>query len=325
MAVIGILWPAPAYAWGPTAHLDFGIQILRGTFLIAPAVRALCEAFPADYLYGCLAADIIVGKNRAEYDVHCHSWQSGLRLLDAARGDHRRALAYGFLSHLAADTVAHNYFVPYKLVESFRARTTRHTYWELRYERVIHDDPQVWETFAKIRRGRFREHDGFLDTNLPGASRLFSFGASRRIFRASMALMGTSGFRGFVRGFAHRSALPLTGEEAAEYRALALDGVASFLTHGPESPVLVADPVGRRSLRAARAMRAVLRQMAAGKRLELDRLPEVLPLVRVGFRASLRGAHALALPDVEEALHRASRPRPKRERRPSWAVPAGPG
>ena len=39
-----------------------------------------------------------------------------------------------FLAHLAADTVAHNYFVPYQTVVSFHRSRTRHAYWELRYE-----------------------------------------------------------------------------------------------------------------------------------------------------------------------------------------------
>lgn len=273
--------------------------MVRGGFVIAPVARALIEAFPGDYLYGCIAADIIVGKNRASYDVHCHNWQNGLRLQHAARTDASRALAYGFLSHLAADIVAHNYFVPYKIVESYDRRTTRHTYWEIRYEHVIHDDELVWKKFKEIQRIRFPEHDGFLDSNLPGASALFSFRNSRRIFRSAMAVMNTEGWRGFVRGLSRSSPLPLHLAEATEYRTLALAAVSSFMREGSDSSVIRADPVGAQCLRTARHMRTVLRRMETDRRLDADRLRELLPHIRAGFRDSLQGA--LVLPDLEEA------------------------
>jgi zinc dependent phospholipase C len=321
-AVLVVFWPDPAHAWALTTHLDFGLDVVRGAFLLAPGVRALVEAHTKDYLYGCVAADIIVGKNRASYDIHSHNWKAGLKLLKAAANDDGRALAYGFLSHLAADTVAHNYFVPYKIVESFRSRATHHTYWELRFERIAHEDQHVWEHFRALRKAKFHAHDGFLERELQHASRLFTFAMSRRIFRSAWTVMGMESWRKLMRNVGKRSLLPLGTEEATEYRALALEAVQGFLREEQEAESFRVDPVGARSLAAAHAVRKTLRRMHAERNLEHDRLPETMELVRRGFRETLHGR--LVLPDVESALHRSKVHRPRRTRRPTWMAPPDP-
>ena len=83
-ALAVLLVPASAFAWGPGAHIDFGMQVLEGLALLAPALRELLGRHGDDYLYGCCAADIIVGKNLAPYRDHCHNWQVALKMLDSA-------------------------------------------------------------------------------------------------------------------------------------------------------------------------------------------------------------------------------------------------
>jgi len=96
--LIGVvwLWPDQAFAWGPGAHLDFGLQVLQGLALLAPLLRDLLAENSDDYLYGCIAADIIVGKNLAPYRDHCHNWQVGLKLRESARTPPQQALIYGY-------------------------------------------------------------------------------------------------------------------------------------------------------------------------------------------------------------------------------------
>jgi len=45
-----------------------------------------------------------------------------------------RAFAFGYLAHLAADTVAHNYFVPRQLAVTSSTSSLGHSYWESRFE-----------------------------------------------------------------------------------------------------------------------------------------------------------------------------------------------
>ncbi|MCP4454154.1 MAG: zinc dependent phospholipase C family protein, partial [Planctomycetes bacterium] len=43
---------------------------------------------------------------------HSHNWVTGFKLLSSAKDPRVLSYAYGYLSHLAADVVAHNYYVP---------------------------------------------------------------------------------------------------------------------------------------------------------------------------------------------------------------------
>src|SRR4030065_2545752 len=104
--------PGMADPWGPATHLELGNAILNNTGLLSAPARALIEAFPFDFLYGNISADIVIGKNLVEELKHCHNWKVGFKLLKKAESDSQRAFVYGYLSHLAADTIAHNHFIP---------------------------------------------------------------------------------------------------------------------------------------------------------------------------------------------------------------------
>src|SRR5512140_1458091 len=118
VAVAVVLLPGTAQAWGPLAHLSFSAQALGNLSVLGLDVQAILHGHGNDFLYGSLAADIVVGKNLARYLHHCHNWKVGFDVYKLARQPSEQAFALGFLAHLAADTVAHNYFVPYKVVSS---------------------------------------------------------------------------------------------------------------------------------------------------------------------------------------------------------------
>jgi hypothetical protein len=290
------LWPAAAFAWGPGAHLDFGMQVLQGLAFVAPFLRDLLEAHSEDYLYGCIAADIIVGKNLAPYRDHCHNWQVGLKLLGAARTQPQKALVYGFLTHLSADTIAHNYYVPYKTVESFRTRVARHAYWELRFDQVAHASEAVWDTLRRIGRHRFPEHDVFLGHVLGDSSRLFSFRTSQRVFNSFLLLSRLKRWRQMNTAVARRSLLPLTAQEVAECNRLAQEAIFDFLIEGERSRTVTADPTGARNLRIAKMLRRELKVLARARRLDEEAWPETAALLRHRFRAGIYGK--LELPDL---------------------------
>ena len=133
LGLLLVLWPAHAYAWGPLAHIDFAQSALENLGGVSQVIRVLLQKCSDQYLYGALAADIIVGKNLAPYAVHAHNWKVGFKVLDQSKGDAERAFAYGYLAHLAVDTIAHNYYVPYKVVTSYwavpRRRPARRSSW----------------------------------------------------------------------------------------------------------------------------------------------------------------------------------------------------
>lgn len=298
LAALAVLWPDNALAWGPAAHLDYGLQALREAALLAPALRALLLRHQDDYLYGCVAADIIVGKNFAKTAYHCHTWKNGLRLLDAAGTDPLRALAYGFLSHLAADTVAHNYFVPYKAVESHGAPATQHTYWELRFDQIAHSNDKVWEALGRIGRRRFPEHDAFLQENLLGASRLFSFRTSRKLFNSMMLVSRAQHWRRAMSLVARRSRLTLSKAEVDEFNHLTRNAVIDFLVHGEGSRTVTSDPIGANAIRTSRRLRGQLKSRGPSSNGH-SVWPHLSRDIRAGFRNGIYGD--LVVPNLDSA------------------------
>ena len=110
--IVDIMWANVAFAWGPAIHMVTALSVLDNVDFILPSIAGVISSLPLEYLYGCLAADFFIGKSRRRGGSHLHNWEGGFRFLDEANDDREAAYAYGFLSHLAADVVAHNFFIP---------------------------------------------------------------------------------------------------------------------------------------------------------------------------------------------------------------------
>ncbi|MBD0321533.1 MAG: zinc dependent phospholipase C family protein, partial [Gemmatimonadetes bacterium] len=112
VAVVALfLLPDPAWAWGPATHVYLGVGLLDALHLVPPAVRTLLAAYPHDFLYGSVAADISLAKKYVPEGRHCHHWHVGEEIFHSADTDRLRAVGLGYLAHLAADTIAHNTYV----------------------------------------------------------------------------------------------------------------------------------------------------------------------------------------------------------------------
>ena len=107
-----LLAPTAVWAWGPGVHMALGNYFLAHLELLAPALAQLLASHPNAFLYGSLSADIFIGKGSKNKPRHSHNWSTAFELLAAASGSRNASYAYGYLAHLAADTVAHNYYVP---------------------------------------------------------------------------------------------------------------------------------------------------------------------------------------------------------------------
>src|SRR4051812_2507801 len=80
-----LFYPTHALAWGPLAHLNFSSQALANLHVVQPSMRLLLQDCANEFLYGSLAADIIVGKNLSRYLYHCHNWKVGFGVLKQAK------------------------------------------------------------------------------------------------------------------------------------------------------------------------------------------------------------------------------------------------
>jgi hypothetical protein len=290
MRILGIIFfllliPHAAWAFGPAAHFELSLNIVHDLSWLAPALALLLRRHSRDFLYGSIAADITFAKNLVPYYRHCHNWQVGFEVLSQAKQDETRAFAWGYLSHLAADTVAHNYFVPYKNIEYFRMRYAPHVYWEMRFDMLASAD--VWPTIRSFSSRRYRHHDNHLENILKGS--LLPFRVNRRIFSGIMLAGNILSWQRAVTLHTRRTRYILTAEEAVEAKTLALGRIRDLLKNGANSEVLHADPSGQRTLLIARDVRKRLRALDREGRL---REPEKIgalfrPLFREGIGSKL--------------------------------------
>ncbi|KAA0891863.1 zinc dependent phospholipase C family protein [Oryzomonas rubra] len=294
LTICGVLVPDAAHAWGGGIHLQTGLSVLSALDTLPPAIGAVLGAYPRDYLYGCIAADIIVGKKYTHYLLNCHRWRIGQKVLQAAHSDGEKACAYGYLSHLAADGIAHNYFVPYKIMRSFASVTMKHTYWEMRFETFA--DKAVWERAREICRSDQHANDAMLRSVLTNT--LFSFGTNKRIFNSIMLLSRLEKWQKVMQTLSDNSRYTLAESDRDEYMTLTEEAVFDFLRHPEESECLMTDPTGEKALAAADALRKNLRLLYKNGRIsKADGLEQVDML-----KHKLR--QALHKPELLKELHR---------------------
>ena len=308
LAGLFLLMPAPAKAWGPAAHLDFGMIILSNLALLSPAVAALLRKFPDDFLYGSIAADITVGKNLSPYHLHCHNWQVAFSILDLAEEDDTRAFAWGYLSHLAADVVAHNYFIPYKIVQHYTRRRAPHAYWEVRFDTRI--QRETWKVVKALSARAFKAHDQHLRRILTAP--LFPFRINKQLFNSMVLFNHLVRWKRMVDAHARRSKMLLTEEEVKEMHRLSVEKVMDLLANCQQAECLAADPTGHRNILIARDIRKRLRKLNLQGRLRDPQ--EIGARYRPLFREAIDSK--LTLPSMHELVNPdAPPPRPTRKQR----------
>lgn len=250
-----ICTPHDALAWGAGVHLQLGTAALNNLQALRPAVAAVISEFPYDFLYGCIAADITIGKKFTHYLLHCHRWNIGLKVLENAGLPPQQACAYGYLSHLAADTVAHSYFVPFKIMRSFYTLTLKHAYWEMRFENFV--DRDIWETGRKVSLENYRANDALLRKVL--SDTIFSFGTNKRIFNSILLVSRLEKWQQVLKTLSDSSRFALEDDDRDEYMSMAQEAVFDFLNEMERSRYFQADPTGERALVTADAVRKNLR------------------------------------------------------------------
>ncbi len=278
-----LFFPHDALAWGSGIHLQIGSAVLENLTALRPAVAAIIGAYPFDYLYGCIAADITIGKKFTHYLLHCHRWQMGLRVLEHAETEPQRACAYGYLSHLAADTIAHNYYVPYKLMMSFSSLTLKHTYWEMRFETFVERD--TWDIGKKVAKEHFQGNDLLLSRVL--SDTLFSFGTNKRIFNSILLLSRFEKWQQVSRTFTGASRYSLTESDREEYMELTREAVFDFLSNLEESRAFLADPTGERALAAAETVRKNFRTRYLTRKITRKQATEQLRELKPRLRSAI--------------------------------------
>jgi len=281
LLVLGI--PHDALAWGGGVHLQLGMNVLSNLEMLDPAVAAIIGAHPFDYLYGCIAADITLGKKYTHYLQHCHRWRIGFRILESAEDDAQRACAYGYLSHLAADCVAHNYYVPFKVMRSFAAVTLKHAYWEMRFENYVEKD--IWETARKVAQEHFSRNDLLLQRVV--SNTIFSFATNKRIFNSILLVSRLEKWQAFLQTISENSRYVLEETDRDEFMRLSQDAVFDFLLNGRQALIYHADPTGEKALAAGEAVRKNLRLLYQSGKITKPQAQAELDELRMKLRQGI--------------------------------------
>jgi hypothetical protein len=286
--------PAVAHAWTPGTHIFLGEAIMRSLALLPSSIAELLSAFPYDFLYGSIAADTSIAKKYAAAGRHCHSWNVGFEIHDNAESEALRSFGLGYLAHLAADSVAHNYFVPHQLTITSSTAALGHSYWESRF------DTHIGERFSRTAKQLIlRDHthsDEHLDRIL--SPTIFSTPTNRRIFRGMVYVADTESWQRIFHLVEEKSRWDLTDEEVGTYMVRAFDFIVDLMTRLDKAEPFLLDPAGTVPLREAKKVRrAALRR--GGEEHVLEQAQQHFGLPRSALKYAIKLPEPLYPPRVD--------------------------
>ena len=241
-----LLLPGEALAWGPGVHIAIGNGVLGALKLIAPPIAAVLAEYGRSFLYGSVSADIFIGKGSSFKPGHSHNWETGMDLLHLVDRPELKAYAYGYLAHLAADTVAHNYYVPNLLGSLPLSNRLEHVYLEMQADRrVSWCSEQALDIFDLPLNAADRSLLLSMDRNP------LSFRLKKHLYKSSLVFCSQKTLRDSLRFVDNR----LSDNQVRSYLDAMLDlsarVVLDFLRCPQTSPVLWLDPIGSTNLESA--------------------------------------------------------------------------
>jgi len=236
-----------AWAWGPAIHTFIACSILEEISGILPSIASFIRPFSLEYVYGSMSADFFIGKGQKKREGHSHNWETGFRLLGEANDEREAAYAYGFLSHLAADVVAHNYFVPDMIHRVFTWKRIGHMYSE------VIADKSVSHIYMKIAKGVLSMESLGCDRLLRSAVRRSRYGLKtrRRLFTQTVKMSDYLFYLPRMSIVNGRSRYQISHDYLAFMIGLSYRLVKDLLSYPDSSPCLSYDPIGSQNLHLA--------------------------------------------------------------------------
>jgi len=228
-----VLVPTMAFAWGPLTHIYLGNELFSLASLLPAGIAEVIRRYRKDFIYGNLMADIIVGKKYLPADKNSHNWDFAFDLFKAAETKQQKAFVYGYLSHLAADTVAHNIYTANR-------KNLAHTLCEMKADSII--DKKYWLQAVEIDRKIQIRNDIFLENFLERF--VFSFKTNKRILKSMVFLSIFN--REKIGDFIDRNlitTLPMR-ETIEKLHQDSLDKIIDLFQNWKKSEVIKVDPIG---------------------------------------------------------------------------------
>lgn len=267
MGSLCLLFTDSAFAWGPATHLHYGLTILSLLSELPVYIRELLSGQTLNFLYGCVSADIVLAKKLGKALTHCHRWENGIRLIEETDHPKIKAFAFGYVCHLAADTISHNCYVPSKTIESYDSGILKHMYWELMFDKKV-TTPEIIALFQEIAKTDFRECDEYMESKIQ--MRIFGFSTNKKIFNQLLILQGLNRWQKLWTGLSDKNPWTLHPGEVEQYTERSIHAIMSFLKEYKNSHYTKVDPTGEKRLKGAEILKKHYR-----KQLSLELAPSV--------------------------------------------------
>ncbi len=229
-----------AEAWGLVTHVELAETALAELAFLSTVASAIVLKNRKDFLLGNILADVIMGKKFSRRRRAAHHWPAAQRVLTNAETDHERAFAYGLLTHLAADTVAHNHYIPSMIQQSGATVGLGHLYWEARADHLV--DAAHRATAKKLLKYRHHAHEQLLASHVFPESKWF--GLNRSLFAGVNRMVSGRKFRRAVGFCGDLSRWDLCGETFEKNKAESVRRMIQLLTKGHEGELTKLDPNG---------------------------------------------------------------------------------
>ncbi len=296
--------------WGPGHHLEFATRVHRRRRECLPKGAATLIGEERDaFFYGNLAADIINLKAYGGHRNHCHRWTIIDEMRAQADSPAEEAFILGYLAHLAADTIAHNHFVPYHLVRYARGRGLGHLYWEMMADRHIAE--QRWELIPRLKeQPRLAELDELINAAVP--RKALSMGTNKLIFDHVLLVSERGAWRRGMERLHPIHKVKLEKGFLARFQKAAVARVREAMSEKGRARLAHIDTTGKAAQReAARLRREVVHRYRAGR--ERDALAAELAQRFLQGMESPPANHRQSTPiwtDSPEPARRGTRSRP---------------
>jgi len=236
-------------AWGPGNHLEFAERVYRRRRELLPGqVSKLIGEHRKPYLYGNIAADIINFKGYGGHYNHCHRWTVVGEMRERAQTPAEEAFCLGYLSHLAADTIAHNHFVPYHLARYARMRGLGHLYWEMMADR--HVPEERWRVVTELKSdSELTQLDELVNRAVP--KKALSMRTNKLLFNHVLLVSERDAWRRRIDHLHTMSTAPLERGFLEIFRRAAVDRVLLALRKGGVDKLAHIDTNGKEAQRRA--------------------------------------------------------------------------
>jgi len=241
LSVLVVLFLSQAsFGWGLDTHVELAESLLTNSTLLAAGIGSLLIRYRKDFILGNLLADVMIGKKLSARRKSSHHWTGGWRLMENAHHDRTRAFALGFLTHLAADTVAHNKFIPNQIARTGSSVLLGHLYWELMADQLT--GPANRKTLRRLLKEPAIAHEQLLEDHL--YPDMVWFGFNKSIFTRVTRVTHSRRFNLAVKLCRELSAWPLHCRDLNDYKAMAGERMLDILLNGRKSKLLKEDPNG---------------------------------------------------------------------------------